>query len=324
MKNLPNDLNNFFDDPKIINKRIDLFTIILLIRLGVLNIDAIYDDIIEELKNAHDPFHEALSEYGSDIGIGRGATGVRETVMKDFKFFASDNKWTVEHKYATVNKERVLEFYAHGMTDINKINKSDALITMESYAKAAHKYVLDFTPAFDTQAASFPLRYNAATEGQEIAKGNIGSDRSGKGDGRIELNIALFRAYNYCKFTTYAAYDLMYNLFPLDTLYKHPHHEIVHYKGTTTALGTTNIAEAIYDDTYYAIFRNYGTTDQVVGLELTASSTVKTILGITVKAGKIKSFQIDRSGVEGNHFLNVSNLNLTDDGSWGLDIYREG
>ena len=116
----------------------------------------------------------------------------------------------------------------------------------------------------------------------------------------------------------------MHNLFPLETLYKHPHHEVAHYSGAEGAQSTVNAAEAIYDGTYYALFRNMGTTDQMVGLELTADTTVGTTHGITVKAGKSKSFQIIKTGTAGNHFLNVTNLNLTDPGSWKIDIYREG
>jgi hypothetical protein len=324
MKNLPNDLNNFFNDPSISNPRIDLFTIILLVRLGVLNLNNEYDDIIAEVLAAHTPFHASLSSYSIDRGIGRGTTRVRVALIEEFKTFARDNKWPVENKYKTVNTERILEFYPYELTDINAITKTDALIIMERYAAAAHKYVLDFTPAFDTAAASFVTRYNGASEGQEIAKGNIGSDRTEKNDGRYELNIALFRAYNFCKFKTYADYDMMHNLFPLETLYKHPHHEIAHYSGSLEALTTVNIAEALYDGTYYALFRNIGPTDQMVGLEATATTPVGSLLGLTVKAGRSKSFQIIKSGADGSHFLNVTNLNLTEIGSWKIDIYREG
>jgi len=133
----------------------------------------------------------------------------------------------------------------------------------------------------------------------------------------------MFRAYNFCKYKSDCDYDFMHGIFPLETLERRARHNIKHYAGSEDALATINVAQEIYDEFDWVMLHNTGPTDQRIGLELTADAPTGTIYGNVIKAGKNKSFRIISLGAPGNHFLNVTNLNLTEGGSWKIETYKE-
>lgn len=323
MPKLENDLNNFFDDNEITDPRLDVFIGGSIVTLTEKNIDGVYTQSIADLKVVYDPFHLKLSSLGIDFRIGMGKTELRKDVVEDFKEFVRNNKGTVTSKYFKAHHDFYIEFYYNELEDYNKINKTTAPGMINNYATAAHTHVADFTPAFDAEAADFKLRYSNAVDTQTIAKNNVSEDRTGRDSGRKAVNIILFSVYNFVKSKCFADYDIMHSIFPLETLFRHTPRVITHYTGSEPALATTNVAEKIYDENQWLMYHNLGTTDQLVGLESTALTPVETTYGKLVKAGKTKSFRILSTGKEGCHFLNVTNLNLTDQSSWKMETYND-
>ena len=323
MKKPENDLNNPFDDQKITDKRMDVFVGGVITKMTAANTAGIYTDVIADLTADYTPFHLNISNLNTDFLIGKGKTELRKNVIADFKVFVSNSKGAVKAKYFIAHHDLYIGFYPYEMDDYSKINKTTAQGLIDRYAAVVHTNVADFTPQFDTDAATFKTRYSTAVDTQDIAKGQISTDRTGRGTGREALNISLFSAYNFVKSKCKADYDFMHGIFPIETLERHSPQDIKHYSGTETALATINVVEAIYDDTYWVLFHNNGTTDQRIGLELTAGTPAGTVQGKVVKAGRNKSFRITSLGTAGNQFLNVTNLNLTEGGSWKADIYTE-
>ena len=323
MPKLENELNNFFASDEITNQRLDPFAKGALTVIIARNTDGKYDDIIATLQAAYDPFHKNNSSLSSDVVIGRGKTELRVNVIEEFKDFARNSRGAVRTKYFKLHHDLYVEIYPNELTDINKMNKVTSGIIIDRYADRVHAHVADFTPAFDTEAASFKTRYAAAVDVQTTAKGSVSEDRTGRDDGRDLLNKELYAAFNFVKSKCYANYEYMHGIFPLETLYKHTPHDIKHLNGLVDALATVNAAEAIYDGTYWMLLHNIGPTDLRVGLELTATTAVGIANGKVVKKGMSKSFKIITTGDPNNHFINITNLNLTEGGSWKMDIYQE-
>ncbi len=323
MIRLEDDLSNPYDDPKITDKRMDVYVDVVVTGLTAADDDGIYTDVIAEVVAAYDPFHLNVNKLVTDFSIGIGKTELRGNVIAEFKEFASDNMGMVKRKYFKTSHDKYVEFYTYGMEDFNAMNKSTAPGLLQRYATAAHKYVADFTVGFDNEAASFVTRYASAKSVQDIAKFNIGADRTGRDTGRTAVNIAVYGAYNFAKYKSNCNYDFMHAIFPIETLYRHTRHDIKHLDGLVDALATVNAAEDIYDGTYWLLLHNIGPTDLRVGLELTATTEVGTAKGKIVRKGMNKSFKIITTGDPTNHFLNITNLNLKEGGSWKMDIYQE-
>ena len=264
-----------------------------------------------------------MNDLGStEMTYGAGAVEVRETVVEDFQHFVSNYRGIVKDKYFLTKHNIYIQFYVDDLKDYYGMNKTNALSLINRYAKAVHRNVADFTPDFDTKAASFVTRYTNAKDGQDVATGSLGEDRSSRDTGRDALDEALFEAYNFCKYKFKADYNKMHNVFPLETLSTHPRHEINHYSGSVNALATVNVSQAIYDGTITAMLRNLSDCDMLVGLVATADAPVTADNGERVKAKKSKSFVIASTGTPSDHFLNVTNLNLTDTGNWEIDVFE--
>ena len=323
MVDLNNDLRNPFDDTRITDPRFDVFTTSVITKLIAANTSGDYTDVIAEVVAAHDPFHLNISNLSSDFVTGMGKTELRENVIDGFKEFASNNKGPVKAKYFKTQHDVYIGFYPYELKDYNKINKTTAQVLIDRFAKIVHTHAADFPPQFNIDAAAFSTRYSNALEVQDQSKGSISDDRTGRGTGRKELNVKMFKAYNFCKFKSDCDYDFMHGIFPLETLERHAPHDIKHYSGKEDALASINVAQAIYDEFDWVMLHNQGTTDQRIGLELTADTPAGTLHGKVVKAGKNKSFRIISLGAADNHFLNITNLNLTDGGSWKIDTYRK-
>lgn len=323
MRALEEDLNNPYDDPKIIDKKMDIFAGVVVDGLTAINGSGDYTDVIADVVNARAPFHLNITSLATDFIIGKGKTELRVGEIEAFKEFVRNNKGMVTAKYFKLHHDFYLEFYPYELEDFNGMNKTNALLLITRYATAAHTHVADFTPQFDTDATAHQTAYTTAASVQNTSKNTIGSDRSGRDNGRKALNIAVYGAYNFTKYKTKCDYDTMHTIFPLETLFRHGRKNIKHIAGTTIALGTTNIAQAIYDESAWITLHNSGTADQRIGLELTEVTPAGTTLGKVIKAGKTKSFEILKLGIAGNNFLNITNLNLTDGGSWKADIYEE-
>lgn len=327
MRDLNIDLINPFADKRITNRRIDPFGGSAIKKIIIINTTAPYTGkfiaVIAALSAAYEPFHEVMLQLPIDKTYGAGAVEVRETVVSDFKHFVSNNKGMVKDKYFASKHNLYIQFYVDELKDYNAMNKTDALVLMNRFASAAHTNVGDFTPEFDAKAAMFPVRYANATDGQDEATGSIGEDRSSRDTGRDALDEALFQAYNFCKYIFKADYNKMHNVFPLETLSTHPRHEINHYAGSVDALATVNVNQKIYDETLTAMVRNLSDCDMLVGLAAKADDAVSSSNGELVKAKRSKSFIVVNTGVPGDHFLNVTNLNLTDMGNWEIDIFEQ-
>ena len=327
MRDLNIDLINPFADKRITNGRLDPFGGSAVKKLIVINTTAPYTgkltDVIAVLSAAYDPFHEIMLQLPIDKTYGAGAVEVRDTVVSEFKNFVSNNKGMVKDKYFATKHNIYIQFYVDELKDYNAMNKVTSLPLINRYAKAAHLNVADFTPDFDAKAALFVTRYNNAKDGQDVATGSLGEDRSSRDSGRDALDEALFEAYNFCKYLFKCDYNKMHNVFPLETLSTHPRHEINHYSGTIDALATVNVSQAIYDGTMTAMVRNLSDCDILVGLGAKADSPVTADKGELVKAKKSKSFIIVSTGTPVDHFLNVTNLNLTDTGNWEIDVFEQ-
>ena len=323
MVKIENDIDNIFDTPKITDPRLDVFTTSAITKLTAANTSGDYTDVIAELVAVHEPFHLNISNLKSDFVTGMGKTELRVNVIDGFKEFVSNNKGPVKSKYFKTHHDIYIGFYPYDLKDYGKMNKTTAQGLIDRYAKEVHTNAADFPPQFDLDAAAFSTRYSNALEIQDKSKGSISDDRTGRGTGRKELNVKLFKAYNFAKYKSECDYDFMNGIFPLDTLEKHARHNIKHYTGNEDALASINVAQAIYDEFDWVMLHNSGITDQRIGLELTADAPAGTLLGKVVKAGKNKSFRIISLGAAGNHFLNITNLNLTEGGSWKIDTYRK-
>ena len=323
MVDLNNDLRNPFDDTRVTDKIFDVFTGSVITNLTAADTSGDYTDVIAQVTAAYEPFHQNISNLNSDFITGIGKTELRVNVIGDFKGFVSNNKGPVKAKYFKTKHDVYIGFYPYELKDYGKINKKTAQGLIDRYAKIVHTNAADFPPQFDLDAAAFSTRYSNALEVQDKSKGTMSEDRTGRGTGRKDLNVKMFRAYNFCKFKSDCDYDFMHGIFPLENLERHAHQNIKHFTGSEDALASINVAQAIYDEFDWVMLHNTGPTDQRIGLELTADAEVGTLHGKVIKAGKNKSFRIISLGAAGNHFLNVTNLNLTEGGSWKIDTYRK-
>jgi hypothetical protein len=321
------DLKNLFAEEDITDPKIDLFAVSVVNKITIINTTGPFAGMftapLAVLTVAQNPFHTAMLELPTDLTLGTGSVEVAGTVMSDFKKFASNFKGMITDLYFKDHHEIYITFYPHELTDINAINKTTALPLMNRLATAFHTNVADLTPELDARAASFVTRQVASTLGRDVATGSIGDDRSTRNTGRPKLNDALFEMYNFCKYKYKCDYTKMHNIFPLETLLRHPRHEINHYNGSVEALSTANIAQEIYEATKTALFRNLSDCDMLVGLGLTATTAVTAEKGELVKAKRSKSFVIASTGSPEDHFLNVTNLNLKDAGIWEMDVFEE-
>ena len=327
MRDLLTDLDNLFADARITDRRIHPFAGSVINKVNTYNTTVPYIGMftapLAVLTAAYNPFHAIMLQLPIDITYGMGSVEVRETVVEEFKQFESNYKGMVKDKYFKTKHDIYIQFYPDKLKDINAMTKTNALELINRYATAVHTNVADFTPEFDAKAASFVSRYENATEGQDAATGSLSEDRSTRDSGRDTLDSALFEAYNFCKYKFKCDYNKMHNVFPLETLLRHPRHEINHYAGSVEALATVNVSEAIYDGTHIALVRNISDCDMLVGLSGKADDPITTTNGELVKATKSKSFIIVNTGLPGDHFLNVTNLNLTEMGNWEIDIFKQ-
>ncbi|MEI6820753.1 MAG: hypothetical protein WCL51_02375 [Bacteroidota bacterium] len=327
MRDLLSDLKNLFADKEITNRRIHPFAGSFLNKIIETNTTGTYAGkftaLIATYSLAYNPFHAVMLQLPIDITYGMGSVEVRETVVEEFKQFESNYNGIVKDKYFKNKHNIYIQFYPDKLKDINAMTKTNALELINRYATAVHTNVADFTPEFDTKAASFVSRYENATEGQDTTTVSLGEDRSSRDSGRDKLDDALFDAYNFCKYIFKCDYNKMHNLFPLETLSTHPRHEINHYVGIVEALATVNVNQKIYDETLTAMVRNLSDCDMLVGLVATANAAVTAGKGELVKAKRSKSFIVANTGAPGDHFLNVTNLNLTDSGNWEIDIFEQ-
>ncbi len=323
MRTLISDIKNIFDDDAITDPRMNVFTGSVYNKLVAANTNGDYTEVIAMINAVYPSFRDNLLSLAIDVPLGTGAKEVRETVESEFKIFVSNHKGMIKDKYFEKQHHLYIQFYPDGMEDYNDMNKTTAPLLINRYATAAHTHVLDFTTDFDLKAASFKTRYDNAVDSHEIAKTDISEDRSGRDNGRIAVNVAVFAAYNFAKFKTNCNYDFMHGVFPLETLYRHTPHTIIHLSGTIPPLATVNIAQAIYDKNDWILLHDTGSCDLLIGLELTADTEVGTANGKKVKKGKNKSFRIINTGDANNHFINITNLSLTEDATWKADIYKK-
>ena len=321
------DLKNPFANIAITNPRIHPFAGSVINKITTYNTTVPYIGMFTAplviLTSAYNPFHEVMLQLPIDLTYGMGSVEVRGNVVEDFQHFASNYKGFIKDLYYKDHHEIYITFYPDDLSDINAMNKTTSLPIINRFAKAVNTCADDFTPEFVAKAASFVVRYKGATEGQDFATGSLSEDRSSRDSGRDALNDALFEAYNFCKYKFKCDYNKMHNVFPLETLLRHPRHEINHYSGTVDALATVNVSQAIYDETMTAMVRNLSDCDILVGLTAKADSPVTADKGELVKAKKSKSFIIVSTGTPVDHFLNVTNLNLTDTGNWEIDVFEQ-
>ncbi len=327
MRTLENDLDNFFATSRIIDKKMDPFAGSVVNKITTINTTVPYvgkfTAPLGVLTAAYNPFHTAMLDLPSDLTFGSSSVEVGDVVLSDFQHFASNYKGMIKDIYFEDHHEIYITFYPDDLTDINAMTKATALPIMTRFALAVHTNVADLTPELDTRAAAFVTRQIAATSGRDVATGSIGDDRSTRDTGRDALDEALFEAYNFSKYIFKCDYNKMHNVFPLETLLRHPRHEIEHYSGNVAALSTVNVAEALYDGTYIAMVRNISNSDMLAGLALTADTAITATNGVLIKANKSKSFIITSTGTNTDHFLNITNLNLTDAGNWEIDIFKQ-
>lgn len=326
MKTIENDLRNPFDDIEITNTRIDPFAAAIVVKLTAANGSGQYTTIIADINTPLTPFHESMLAIGIAAGITAGQTETREGVISDFQAFASKYQGTVELMYED-NHAILLTFYLHGMADFNAMNKSTALVLMNTFAAAVAANHADWTtmyPTFVTLGEGFPARYTAAVDDQDTGKSETGSDKTDRNEYRPALNVALFDAYNFVKYYTSAnvtavkaIWGAMSALIPPD---KRTERET--NKGPIAKLATVNTASGDYDDTYYVLVRNTGTTKLRVGLQATATEAVG-VLGKNMNPGKSKSYQIITLGAPLAQFLNITNTDLNDVGEWEIEIYTK-
>jgi hypothetical protein len=329
MKTIDNDLKNPFDDPLITNTRLDPFAKAITVKLTNANGSGQYTTIIADINTPLTPFHASMQNLNTDKGITAGQTETREGVITDFKAFASKYQGTVELMYET-DHAKLITFYLHGMADFNAMNKSTALILITGFAEAITLNHTDWDtmyPTFVSIGEAFPARYSDAVDTQDDGKTTTGTDKVDRNDHRPALNVALFDAYNFVKYYTSAnptavkaIWADMAGLIPSNS-----HTEKETNKGPVAKMATVNTASGNYDDTYYVLVRNVGTTNIRAGLQTTATEGVPLTgtVGKTINAGKSRSFQIITMGAALSQFLNITNTDLNNAGEWEIEIYTK-
>ena len=321
MSTLETLLKNLFADKAITDTRIDGFAIVILPKITAASDSGQYKAIAKAIQVAQVSFHANIVALSSDTASGKGKRITREQSIADFLDFVRLEEGTVRKVYVK-DEESFLEFYPDKLKDYNKINKTTATILMQRYSDAATEHSGDFDPDFVDTANAFPVDYSTAIDAQSAVSGNKNTDRTGRNSYRIALNDALYQALHFITYYTSGDMDILKGIFDLSTLVPHKRTTIVHLNGLITNMATINLDSENYDITYVVKIRNIGVTDLNIGLEATADTPCSNTDGI-VKTGKTKTFVIVSLGAIGNKFLNLTNLDLNNNGSYEVEIYRQ-
>lgn len=280
-----------------------------------------YTTVIADILAATTPMHDKIGEIQTDLSFDKGFTENRETVAANFEKFVSSNFLDVQVVYKT-NRAKLLEFYPNGMAPYNAGNKSTWATLMKFYAKAANRNSADFPAQFVTDASAFEGLYTDASDEQAAGQTNTGMARADRNTFRGPLEKALWRGMHEVFIVTNGNLTAIKAIIDLKSMEPQPRTEIQHFNSAIDVNATINVMKENFDISYVFLLRNTGTTDLRICFSPDAA-TGCTIEGETLRGGKTHTFLAPTLGPFTNHFLNITNLDLSTTGLFQLSVYRQ-
>ncbi|MEI6088778.1 MAG: hypothetical protein WCR66_14395 [Bacteroidota bacterium] len=322
MTSLETLLANPYANVHVSNFRLAGAVFVLIPKLTAANGGGEYTAVIAQLNTAYPPYADKIVEIATGVSLGKGFTVTREGVAADFVAFVSDNQIDVQVIYK-LNPTKILEFYPQGMKTYNAGNKGSWMSLMDFYGAAATANHADFPAQFVIDANAFSGRYHAASDTQSGEQTIVGNDRGDRDTNRIALEDVCFTMLHTVFIVTQGNLTKIKAIIDLKSLESHPRTTVLHINNAAIAPDTTvNLMHQNFDITYVIFVRNIGITDLRICLSHDAT-TACTTDGQTLRAGHAHTYIMPTLGNLANTFLNITNLDLTNNGAYEVSVRRE-
>lgn len=178
---------NHFNDVKIINARLEVFTGDTIGKLTAGNAGGIFDTVLSRLATSYPAFTGNVSDVDVALNLQKGSTMTVEGVHKLFKVTMSAQEPFIANALGGKSAPAYLTFYPRKITEYSKCAQKDMTLLTTRVAKAA---TINATALGDTLATllqGFKPQWADTKTAQELAKGDVSSERDDRSDTRIAI-----------------------------------------------------------------------------------------------------------------------------------------
>jgi len=226
-----------------------------------------------------------VSNVDSTLNLQSGQTDEVDLVSLNFAHTMSKLEGVVANSLGGKESIGFKEFFPHGLTEYNQVNRKTAPTLTTRIFKAATKYATQLGTVVTGQLQAFQADYVYARGVQSTSIADLSSDRKVRTNSVEDTQVGLVKSLH-----------LVGNIFPADVvtcsgffnfnlLFTVGHRKHVLYNGLANIAKTEVLVNRSFSDSVTIIFRNKSTNaDYIVWIGATATDAPNA-QAITVKAG---------------------------------------
>lgn len=276
---------NHFDDPKIINTRLETFTGDMIGKLTAGNTGSRFQPILDKLGISYPAFTGDVSDVAIALTLQKSSTMTVEGAHKLFKTTMSAQEPFIASALGGRDQPAYQQFYPHKISEYSRSTQAEMSTLTATVKAAAIANAVALGTTLATLLQGFAAQWSSTKTTQELKKGALATNRTDRNDTRTNLELDLCFGL-----------DIIGSLFPGDVdsskafvdfalLTTTPRKKHIIKSGTIAAKGTAEVANKLFEATDIITIRNTGTNADIEAYLVTNPSD-NPLKSLTVKPGK--------------------------------------
>lgn len=308
---------NFFDDVKIINNRLGVFTGDTIGKLITQNTGGRFDGLITLLNGSYPAFTGNISNLDVAITLQKGGTMTVDGLVTLFAKTMSEQEPFISRALGGRDTDAYLQFYTHKISEYTTATQAEMITLTTRVNTAATTNATALGTTLTTLLQGFKAAWTTAKVLQNTKKGTVTSTRGDRNSTRttLELNLCTVVHSIAALFPGDIAGCMGFFNFPL--LYNSVRHKNILKSGTIVANKTVMIFDELFPADHIIKTRN--TTDNaIIKAYFAVSPDAEPVdgVGIFINPNKDKSKPASDYGDVRLPYFVIKDLSLVNDATY--------
>jgi len=250
---------------------------------------------------------EDVSTVDTTLNLQSGQTDEVDILALNFAHTMSNLEGVVANSLGGKGSIGFKEFYPHGLTEYNQINRKTAPLLTTRVFKAATKYATALGIPVTNQLKAFQASYDTKRDAQTTSIADLSSIRTDRGDTETNVQIALVQSLHLVGTLFPTEVVTCSGFFNFNLLYTVGHRKHVLYNETLAIAGQVVVVNRSFTDNVTIIIRNTGTNADIIVWIGATSTDAPNAQAVTIKPGKAMSVVPSTLGDADSTFLLIQN-----------------